>query len=265
MVRNIEDWLNSTNRAMMPVAVLKQTDALEFLNYIKNTLNLSNETYNGHLRLFKSFYEELIDAQVVTKNPFSGIKSLDKQNTPALYFTRPQINILKAEISQKDPYLWFFIGFVYYCFIRPGELRQLKVGDINFDERKILIRPEISKNKKAQYVSIPDNFFHALHFLNKFNSLYYIFGKNELPGPQMIGINTMKIRHQNFLKSLKFSNKHKLYSWKHTGAISCARAGIPLKDLQMQLRHHSLDQVNAYLSGMMAYESEAIKKNYPLL
>ncbi|MCX6269628.1 MAG: hypothetical protein NTU44_00125 [Bacteroidetes bacterium] len=38
---------------------------------------------------------------------------------------------------------------------------------------------------------------------------------------------------------------------KHTGAVEASKY-IPVKDLQMQLRHHSLDQVDAYLRQMKA-------------
>jgi hypothetical protein len=43
------------------------------------------------------------------------------------------------------------------------------------------------------------------------------------------------------------------------------KAGIGLKDLQMQMRHHSLDQLNEYLREMGVLESVTLKKNFPAL
>ena len=48
-------------------------------------------------------------------------------------------------------------------------------------------------------------------------------------------------------------------SWKHTGAGTFVKNNGNLKDLQTQLRHHSLDQVNDYLKDMGVYQSEFIK------
>ncbi|MCX6270509.1 MAG: hypothetical protein NTU44_04675 [Bacteroidetes bacterium] len=56
---------------------------------------------------------------------------------------------------------------------------------------------------------------------------------------------------------------YKFYSLKHTGAVKAIKY-IPVKDLQMQLRHHSLDQVDAYLRQMKAVESEELRTPFLL-
>ena len=70
----------------------------------------------------------------------------------------------------------------------------------------------------------------------------------------------MKDRHLEILKELKFNTRrHKMNSWKHTGAGTFVKNNGNLKDLQTQLRHHLLDQVNDYLKDMGVYQSEFIK------
>ncbi len=44
-----------------------------------------------------------------------------------------------------------------------------------------------------------------------------------------------------------------------------AKAGGSLKDLQLQWRHHSLDQVDAYLKDLGVHESSFVKNNFPEL
>ena len=76
----------------------------------------------------------------------------------------------------------------------------------------------------------------------------------------MLGVNSMKDRHLEILKEIKFNtSRHKMYSWKHTGVVTFVKNNGNLKDLQTQLRHHSLDQVNDYLKDMGVYQSEFIK------
>ena len=171
------------------------------------------------------------------------------------------MQILKTSISAQDPQLWQFIKFINYCFIRPGELRQLKLSDIFFSENKILVRKEISKNKKSQFVSIPTVFLEEM-YKDGWHQLpgdYFVFSQTGLPGLQQIGLNSMRNRHQNILKDLKFNTaRHKLYSWKHTGAVQFVKNGGSMKDLQLQLRHHSLDQVNTYLKDLGVGDSAYI-------
>ncbi|MDW3649885.1 MAG: hypothetical protein R8P61_22625 [Bacteroidia bacterium] len=74
----------------------------------------------------------------------------------------------------------------------------------------------------------------------------------------------MNRRHQEILKNLRFDTKrHKLYSWKHTGAVSAVKAGVPIKMLQIQLRHHSLDQVNQYLRKMGVHDLGRLAEMFP--
>ena len=94
---------------------------------------------------------------------------------------------------------------------------------------------------------------------------FFVFGKYGVPGSNPIAINYMKNKHRPLLARSKISNQCKLYKWKHTGDVACARAGMASKELQMQLRHASLDQVNIYLASMLGNESVFVKNNYPTL
>ena len=143
---------------------------------------------------------------------------------------------------------------LFYCFIRPNsELRLLRVGDILLDEWKVLIRADVSKNKKQEYVTIPKAFRPALSDLKRRNPGEMLFpGKHDCTKP--MGCNTMYERHRKILKQLGFSSDYKLYSWKHTGAVMAVKAGIPVKELQIQLRHHSLEMVDRYLRQMGVWD-----------
>ena len=56
----------------------------------------------------------------------------------------------------------------------------------------------------------------------------------------------MTNRHCAILKLLNFGKGYQMYSWKHTGAVAAVKAGIGVKELQIQLRHHSLDETDKY-------------------
>ena len=54
-----------------------------------------------------------------------------------------------------------------------------------------------------------------------------------------------------------------LYSWKHTGAVMAVKAGIHIKQLQIQLRHHSLDQVDQYLRDLGVSDLSDLARSFP--
>lgn len=189
----------------------------------------------------------------VGEHLFEGIQVKKGGGTPARYFSAAQVKFLSKKISQADPDLWLGVRFIFYCFIRPNELRQLKVGDVLLSDAKICIPAEVSKNKKTQYVVIPDVFLEEIYdeLMERSPAEYLVGGKGFDP----IGKNWLKNRHQKLLRQLHFDTKqYKLYSWKHTGAVMASASGIGLKQLQIQIRHHSLDQLNMYLRQLGVYD-----------
>lgn len=192
---------------------------------------------------------------------FKDIFIKKKVGVPARYFSKVQINMLSREIPKVSPELWLAVRFIFYCFIRPGELRQLRVSDVVLEEAKICIPAEISKNRKTQYVAIPEAFLNDLEqiLIERNPSAFLIGGQF-----RMVGKNWMRSLHQTILKNLHFDIKHyKLYSWKHTGAVVAVKSGVHIKQLQMQLRHHSLDQVNQYLRQMGIFDMDDFSRKMP--
>ena len=69
--------------------------------------------------------------------------------------------------------------------------------------------------------------------------------------------------HLAILKKLKFNTeRHKFYSWKHTGAVQMVKNGIHIKYIQVQGRWHDLDQVNSYLRQLGMIDMQELKDRH---
>lgn len=220
--------------------------------FVSSRQHLNPSTYNDYLVMFARLWKLPAHLKPLKANPI-----------PARYFTGSQVRFLAKEIQERDADLWLFVQFIFYCFIRPQELRFLRVSDVILEERKIIVQGSISKNKKEQYVAIPDAFYPILEQnIEHRNPTHYIFvGRNK---EEPISANVMSRRHQTILKELGFdTSKYKLYSWKHTGAVMATKAGIHIKQLQIQLRHHSLYQVNEYLRQLGVEDLKDLATKFP--
>jgi len=71
--------------------------------------------------------------------------------------------------------------------------------------------------------------------------------------------------HRKVLTVLGIKGRYGFYSWKHTGAVKSIQARINAKELQMQLRHHSLDMVNEYLKNLGIMDADGIKHKFPMI
>lgn len=208
-------------------------------------------------------------------NFLDGFEPKKGKSEPARYFQDHQAERLMRYMADNDPVLRLHCLFVYFCFVRPrAELRYLKVEDIYFDEGKIMIRsdfekegknghlPPGSKNHKTEFVGIPDVFAPELETLKELPPNSYVFhAPKNIYKP--IGRNTLGLRFKLILEKLGFSEEYKLYSWKHTGAVACVKAGISLKELQIQLRHHSLDMVDKYLRQLGVADLVKLRAHFP--
>ena len=226
----------------------------EFFKHL--LLRKHNTTYNTYLVVFKRIFKALDLADFM-----DGIESVSATSTPAKYFQTHQIARIKKHLLDCDPPLWLVCEFIYYCFIRPGELRRLKVGDIHFDEWKICVRSEISKNKKQQYVTIPIAFRPSLETLKMRSPSEYVFFTRDCTKP--VATNYFLSKFRKALRSLGFGTEYQLYSWKHTGAVACVRAGASLKELQIQLRHHSLEEVDKYIRQLGVNDLRDLEGRFP--
>lgn len=228
-----------------------------FFSHLANTRH--STTYNHYHQRIK----QMLTAAGVG-DMMAGIGTVREIRTPARFFQRHQVERLKKRIKEADPELWLFISFIFYCLIRPGELRHLRAGDVLLDEERIIIRGEISKNHKTEYVAIPAAFLEHVYFVRDMAANDLIFpGTASRSKP--VGLNTMSSRHRSILRELGFGVEYKLYSWKHTGAVMAVKAGVGLKELQLQLRHHSLDQVNEYLRQMGVSDMRNLQNKFPAL
>lgn len=239
------------------------TDSFEFFDSLLKSGH-SPTTVNSYRTLLKSLFGELKDLNEIRVNPFNGTRKYAESRESAMYFSNEQSSQLMEHFKLHEHKLYIAVQFLYYCFIRPTELRGLRVKYINLTNRTIYIPGSISKNKKSQYVKIPNAFYNTLVNMNlskRHPDEFVISPKAN--GKTPIAINYLTRHHLNVLRKLGYSQEYKLYSWKHSGVVACARAGVPLKDLQLQLRHHSLDMVNTYLKNLGIHDCIELANLFP--
>ena len=109
------------------------------------------------------------------------------------------------------------------------------------------------------YVTIPEVFASELNKsgIFKTDNEYVFQSKN---GIKPVSKNVMGYRYRQLVKKLKLSKDYTLYSWKHSGVVSAYNAGVDIKTLQKQCRHHSLEQTDTYLKSLGLDENKAINK-----
>lgn len=261
VIDNFEKFTKSINRNESSVT---RKNIFQFFEWLHNK-GIDKNTIPKYRNILHALFNKAIKFELCTFNPVDKVPSLRRNGVSMQYFSDAQINTLKKSIALKSPQLWLSVELLFYCFIRPGEQRFLKINDINLDYGFIEIRAEISKNKKTQKVVIPEQFLKKLQFIKNYPGNYFVIGKEGAPSPVQIGTNSLNYEHTKHLTSCKISGRYSFYSWKHTGVVKCVQSGLNIRDIQNQLRHHSLDMVQIYLQNLGVLQSEDLKKKYPAI
>jgi len=263
-LRRFCDWLVLKKWQDLKITEFRREHFIEFFLFLSDKQELSRITMKKYIQLLRAFFDyelvnETIIANPVVKIPNFG-KIVDYSATP---FSRNETMQLKELISECDPQLWLACQIQYYCAIRPGtELRLMKIGWIDFDNRQLRVPSAEAKNNMTEIVEIPEFLFEEMteYGLKRYDADLYVFGKNGIPGPEALGKNTLRNRFNRFRDELGISPDKKFYSWKHTGAIDLIQNGAQPFDVMEHLRHKNFDTTEKYLKKRVKNPQKRISR-----
>lgn len=260
------EWAEVNGIDQLHVSAIKPEHILDFLGEIATKNELSRLTMEKYEQILHSFFEHLIRLDIMKDNPVRNIphlgKVVDQAPKPIGEADR---KLLLAAIKKHDRQLWVVCQLQYYCAIRPGECRLLKVGDIDFENEVIRVPKEVSKNRESEPVTMPSQMVKRLSLEGyaDCDRELFLFSVSGRPGKRPLGKNYFRNRFNAIRDKLGLSPSYKLYSFKYTGATSLVNAGIDTWELQRHLRHKSIDTTEHYVRKNFAVKSNKIKEEFP--
>ncbi|GIZ16657.1 hypothetical protein RCZ15_25940 [Capnocytophaga catalasegens] len=132
-----------------------------FMDAIYLQKNSSVRTYNARLKQLKALFNFFISKGFLSDNPAKNIKLKTTNEKKRVILNQKEKQQLQ-QLKTDDFHFYIFCMTTYYCFIRPAELKKLKVGDVDLQNGFITISSEISKNRKTENVTIPNIFLEDL-------------------------------------------------------------------------------------------------------
>lgn len=260
---NFLKYLSKINSAELPADSFTLQKARDFLDYLLLIKKVSNRTYNNNLEGMRILFNILIEREIITINPFQKIKKLRLEEPAITAYTEKELKTIRATLPDYYMPLWVISQLIYYCFIRPTEIRRLRVKDFDLKRQFITVHGHQSKNKKQELVVIPDPLLTVLkdYGIEQMKADQYLFSTKLLPGTKMIRPDRISEYWSRYRKTVNITKA--IYDFKPTGAGYLFDSGANARDIQLQLRHHSLDQTVIYLNKFRRVPSDAIKTKFP--
>lgn len=244
------EYNNNLARPIVYIYQLNQSFLSDFLDYILLDRDSNARTRNNYRIWASSFCTWLIEKQYLEVNPVEKIKTLAEKEKFRSPLTKEDLIRMKEFLEETNKYFLLACRMEYYTFIRPDELSNIRLQDINIKDQKVFIASTISKNRRDGMVGLNDEIIKLMIDIGTFNqpSHYFLFGKNFKPSEQKADA---RIFREYFIKVrafLRFPKNYQFYSLKDSGIRDLANAeGIVIA--RDQARHSDISTTNRYLKG----------------
>lgn len=258
-------YMEVRNRANVDIDKLSKNDLIEFRDYLIKEKKITSRTVNNYVGFVNTMLNHMVERDWLSVNPFAAVKRLRQLDTlKNREISTDERELLKPALMQNKA-LWLFIQFVYYCWIRPGEVIHIKVKDIDLKEGRIFLYAKNTKNKRSHFVNIPEHFLkelRKLQFPSEQNKFFFAHdGQDKLFGYKQFADNRFTYYHSDIRNKLGMSEEIKMYSWKRTGVCDAYRNGVGIYHIMKHGRWQDLKEVQTYLekSGLMLDNNINIK------
>nr|NQU93290.1 site-specific integrase [Bacteroidota bacterium] len=209
-----------------------------FLVYEKEVKNHSRSTMRINVNGIRYLYKNFLDRpEIVDEVPYP------KQETylPEIFTGKELKNLFDHIRNTKHRTM---LKLIYSCGLRRGEVRNIRITDINRKAMQIHIRQ--GKGKKDRYVQL------SVHLLKEVENYYHEIKPetwlfNGRKKGNKISESTMRWALLQALKREKLTKKLHLHSLRHSFASHHVSMGTNLLIIQQLLGHESIQSTMKYL------------------
>ena len=227
---------------------LTTTHLVEFLDYIYYDKGLTAKTRNNYRTWLSTFFTWMIERGYCEKNLALEVKTIREESKRRRPLPAAEVKRMGEYLERTNRHFLLACMMEYYTFIRPEELRHIRVRDIHLSEQTITVDASVSKNRQTQNVAAPAKLLRLMVDLDVFSHPgdCYLFGPDLIPSRHQIGINGLRKEWAKLREALRWPSAYQFYSLKDTGLIELSnKMGVVVaKD---QARHTDVSTTNHYL------------------
>ena len=236
----------------------------EYLEYLYSR-KLDRNSISRKLSSIRSFYNYLVKNNIIERNYFKDISNPKRKNSLPKYAKDNDLELMfnsfdkEKELDQRN---LLILEMLYATGVRVGELVNIKVHDIDKDNRSIKILGKGSKERIVFYGALCDDILNL--YLNEGRKKILKGKKNDSLFINKNGgvLSARYIRKMINNLVIKCSINYKIspHTLRHTFATDMLNAGADLISVKELLGHSTIDTTSIYTHVSI----DKIKKTYNL-
>ena len=246
---DILEYLNYIHSEGLNYKEIEYSDIRFFLMYLKDNKKDNNSSIDRKLSALRGFYKYMANEGIIKSNVFSLVSGPKKSKKLPRFFEYNELEEMfkipdDSPLGQRDLLL---LEMLYATGCRVGELVSIKVSDIDFGRRNILI---LGKGNKERYVTYGEYCEDALkkylsdgyRTLNKDN-IDYLFLNNNGGALTERGVRFIL---DKIIKQTGINKNISPHMIRHSFATHLLNEGCDLLTVQKLLGHESIKATQIY-------------------
>ncbi len=224
------------------------TFCTDFIDWIFLDRESSPRTRNNYRGWLYGLAEFLIARKHIKTNPVEHIRVMPEHEKFRKDLSPQMLKQMATHLNKVDKPFYLACLMQYYTLIRPGEMSNLKIGDISIKRQSVFVSKEFSKNHKDAEVGLNKIVIKLMLDLGIFNypNDFYLFGSKFKPSKEKYGAYQFNIRWKAMRKALNWDDCYQFYSLKDSGIRDLANAqGVVVA--RDQARHSDISTTNKYI------------------
>ena len=241
-------WLESNNHSSVFCSMADRAFLISYLDWADLTKTLSNRSYNNYGMFLYTLFEFFMQRGWIKENPASDLPKRKVNGKERTIIPKDVRARIKEYFLAETPNYYYVMQLCYRLFIRPHEISMLRIGDIDFENRLLIIHSEVAKNHNSRVLGVPDDIMAYFETLKEKPAIWYIFADRNTynPGPKKMASTRIAERWKIMRDKLKLPASYQFYSLKDTGITEMLEAGVPAKYVKELADHHSLEMTERY-------------------
>ena len=255
---DLEDFFKTFNGS------IESCTKKDILTYISSINGLEVSTVNRHISSLKSFFNYLVDENIIKVSPMEEVSSLKKAKKLPKYLSISEVNkLLNIPLNSEFDYRnKAMLELMYATGLRVSELVSIEYSNIDFENSIIRIN---GKGKKERIIPLGEvaSYYLKVYLsdyrskLLKRNTYNQVFLNNHGKPITRQGFNYILENIRELTGITKEITPHVL---RHSFATHLLEGGADIRSIQEMLGHENISTTNIYTEVV----NDVLRSNYEM-
>lgn len=248
---------NMKEKINKKVNFIETDDVRKYLSDYQEESKCSKTTIDNIRRILSSYFSWLEDENYIVKNPIRRIHKIKTAKLVKETFTDEEVETMRDYCKENRDLA--LIDFLYSTGVRVGELVNVNIEDVNFEDRSCIVLGKGNKQREVYFDARTK--IHLQEYINQRNDNNKALFVSLQKPYNRLNISGVEIRLREIGKETNVNRVHP-HKFRRTMATKAIDKGMPIEQVQVLLGHRKIDTTLEYAMVNQNNVKQSYKKIY---